>query len=75
MKQSKSYSIICLKTHLGVVIMNIVPKPKIISHKTLEIRINQEQIIDASKRLQKKIEAVNNRLAKSVIDSRTQFFK
>ena len=33
--------------------MNIVPKPKIISHKTLEIRINQEQIIDASKRLQK----------------------
>ncbi len=55
--------------------MNIVPKPKIISHKTLEIRINQEQIIDASKRLQKKIEAVNNRLAKSVIDSRTQFFK
>ena len=75
MKQSKSYSIICLKIHLGVVIMNIVPKPKIISHKTLEIRINQEQIIDASKRLQKKIEAVNNRLAKSVIDSRTQFFK
>ena len=75
MKQSKSYSIICLKIHLGVVIMNIVPKPKSISHKTLEIRINQEQIIDASKRLQKKIEAVNNRLAKSVIDSRTQFFK
>ena len=55
--------------------MNIVPKPKTTSHKTLEIRINQEQIIDASKRLQKKIEAVNNRLAKSVIDSRTQFFK
>ena len=55
--------------------MGIVPKPKIISHKTLEIRINQKQIADANKRLQKKIEAGNDSLAKSVIDAKTQFFK
>ena len=55
--------------------MGIVPKPKIISHKTLEIRINQKQIADANKRLQKKIEAGNDRIAKSVIDAKTQFFK
>ena len=47
--------------------MGIVPKPKIISHKTLEIRINQKQIADANKRLQKKIEAGNDRLAKALL--------
>ncbi len=55
--------------------MDVVPKPKSITRKTMDIHISKRKIAEVSKRLGMKINEVDSRLEQSFEDAKKQYFK
>jgi len=55
--------------------MDVVPKPKSITRKTMDICISKRKIEEVSKKLGIKINEVDSRLGQSLEDAKKQYFK
>lgn len=55
--------------------MNIVPRPKMHSKKTLQIKIHKMHINRINEKLQRELDKVDIRLTKSLSDAKKQYFK